>query len=125
MKAARDYHSASLDALTLAEPGQSCGPALSHAILAAIAYADAVTARKGQVVNQQDHRLAPRLLRDVLGNTLPDAQEKRYRRLLARKDEAQYGIRHIALQEAQRAVEDLEAFAEWAEVLLGGSGRNL
>lgn len=118
VRAARTYHLAAQEALALAEPGRNCGPVVSHAILAVIAYADAVTARKAQVVNQLDHGSAPRLLREVLGNNLPDAQERRLRRLLGRKDEIQYGVRHVPLDDAQQVVSDLDAFGTWAEDVL-------
>lgn len=74
--------------------------------------------RVAQVVHQSDYAAAPRLLRDVLRNTLPDAQERRYRRILGFKDEAQDGPRTLPLAEAARPVIDLEAFARWAEDLL-------
>jgi hypothetical protein len=67
------------------------------------------------VINKQDHASAPRLLREVLGNTLPERQEKFYRRLLGRKDEVNYGARSTSLDEAQRLLSELDEFAEWAE----------
>jgi hypothetical protein len=67
------------------------------------------------VINKQDHASAPRLLREVLGNTLPERQEKFYRRLLGRKDEVNYGARCTSLDEAQLLLSELDEFAEWAE----------
>ncbi len=115
---ARNYRQAAQDALDLADPGQNCGPAVSNAVLAAIAFADAITARKSLVVNQLDHAFAPRLLRDVLGNALPDIQEQRFRRLLGKKDEAQYGVRRFDHESTQRLLVELDRFAEWAEDVL-------
>ncbi|KAA0212826.1 MAG: hypothetical protein DWB43_14620 [Lautropia sp.] len=71
-----------------------------------------------KVVNQQAHAQAPRLLRDVLGNLLPDGQERRYRRILSFKDEVQYGTRQATRDEAGRLLADLEEFARWAQELL-------
>ena len=68
---------------------------------------------------QQDHSQAPRLLRDVLGNLLPDGHERRYRRILSFKDEVQYGARQAQRDEAGRLLADLEEFARWAQELLG------
>jgi len=68
-------------------------------------------------VNQQDHAAAPRLLRDVLQDTLREAQERRYRRILGFKDEVQYGTKAARLEEAARLLADLESFAQWAEEL--------
>jgi hypothetical protein len=54
----------------------------------------------------------------VLGNRLTDAQERRLRRLLGRKDEVQYGVRAVTLDEARQMLEELDRFALWAEDLL-------
>ncbi|HSV78475.1 MAG TPA: hypothetical protein VLK85_04595 [Ramlibacter sp.] len=64
------------------------------------------------------YALAPRLLRDVLGNLLPDSQERRYRRILGFKDEVQYGTRQASRDEAARLLSDLEEFARWADDML-------
>lgn len=101
--------------MLLAEPGQNCNPIISQIVLAAIAYGDSLTAKRAHVVNQQDHAAAPRLLREVLQDTLPEAQERRYRRILGFKDEVQYGAKAARLEEATRLLADLESFAQWAE----------
>mgnify|MGYP005814466399 CR=1 FL=1 len=118
LRSASDFRIAAREALALAEPGQNCNPIASQVILSAIAYADAITARKAQGVNQQDHAAVARLLREVLGNQLPDAQERRLRRLLGSKDEVQYGVRTVTVDEARRMVEELDKLAHWAEDLL-------
>ena len=87
-------------------------------ITAAIAYGDAVTSAVKGIVNRQDHQGAPRLLREVLGNRLPDKQEKFFRRLLGRKDEVNYGARSTSLEEAQRLLAELDEFSLWAESML-------
>ena len=115
LTAGRDYLEAARNELTLATIGKDAKPIVSLIVLAAIAYADAVTAHRARVVNQQDHAGAPRLLRDVLGNLLPDTHERAFRSILGLKDEAQYGARRIALQKAQALFETLEPFAQWAE----------
>ena len=84
-------------------------------VTAAIAYGDAITARAKAVVNKQDHLGAPRLLREALGNRLPEKQEKFFRKLLGRKDEVNYGARSTTLDEAQRLLDELDQFAAWAE----------
>lgn len=118
LRAARAYLEAAQQALLLAEQGQNSNPIISQIVLAAIAYGDCLTAKRAQVINQQDHAAAPRLLRDVLQNTLPEAQERRYRRILGFKDEVQYGARAAQVEEAARLLSDLENFAQWAEDLL-------
>ena len=59
-----------------------------------------------------------KLLREVLQNTLPYAQERRYRRILGFKDEVQYGAKVSPIEEAARLTADLESFARWTEDLL-------
>lgn len=54
-------------------------------------------------------------LRDVLGNRLPDKQEKFFRKLLGRKDEVNHGARSTAFDEAQRLLAERDDFAAWAE----------
>lgn len=118
LRAAKAYLESAQQAMLLAEPAQNGNPIISQIVLAAIAYGDCLTAKRALVINQQDHAAAPRLLRDVLQNTLPDAQERRYRRILGFKDEVQYGARAASVEEANRLLADMESFARWAEDLL-------
>ncbi len=118
LSAAKVFLLAAQQGMALAEPGQNANPIISQMVLATIAYGDSLTAKRALVINQQDHAAAPRLLRDVLRNTLPDAQERRYRRILGVKDEVQYGARKASLDEAQRLLTELESFARWAEDML-------
>jgi len=111
---AREFRESARNLVTLAA-SSTYNPAITLMIAGAIAYADAITARRKGVVNTQDHAAAPRLLREILGNTLPDRQEKFYRRLLGRKDEVNYGARSTSLEEATRLLSELDDFAEWAE----------
>lgn len=118
LRVAQAYLEAAQQAHLLAEVGQDCNPVISQIVLSAIAFGDSLTAKRAQVVNQQDHAQAPRLLRDALGNLLPDGQERRYRRILSFKDEVQYGTRQATRDEAGRLLADLEEFARWAQELL-------
>ena len=114
MLQAREFHESARSLVTLAQ-SKSYNAAVTLMVTAAIAYSDAITAKARGVVNQQDHQAAPRLLREVLGNRLPDKQEKFFRKLLGRKDEVNYGARSTALEEAQRLLMELDDFAAWAE----------
>jgi len=118
LRAAQAYLEAAQQAHLLAEVGQNHNPVISQVVLSAIAFGDSLTAKRAQVVNQQDHAQAPRLLRDVLGNLLPDGQERRYRRILSFKDEVQYGTRQATRDDAGRLLEDLEEFVRWARDML-------
>ena len=112
---ARAFKENATNGITLAEPGGNANPIISQVVLAAIAYGDCLTAKKANVVNQQDHATAVKLLRDVMGAALPTAQETRYRRILANKDAAQYGARPGSLTQAGQLLDDLETFAAWVE----------
>lgn len=120
LQLARAYLRQAGDGLDLLEAGEPANPVISHIGLAAIGYSDAVTARFLGRVNQIDHAGLPKLLRDALGNQLPDAQMRRLRRILQEKDETQYGARLKSREEAQRLFEDLQRFAQWAEDVLAG-----
>ena len=111
---AREFHESARSLVTLAQD-KSYNAAITLMVTAAIAYADALTAALKGVVNKQDHQNAPRLLREVLGNRLPDKQEKFYRKLLGRKDEVNYGARSTTLDEAERLLAELDEFATWTE----------
>jgi len=112
---ARAYLQAARDALELARDSANANPIMSQIANAAIAYADALTAKRKALVNQHDHRGAVKLLRDVLGKEFPDAQEKRLRRIIDSKDDVQYGATRGRVSDARKMMDDLEKFAAWVE----------
>ncbi len=114
---AREFHESARSLVTLGQ-SKSYNGAVTLMVTAAIAYADAVTAKAKGVVNQQDHQSAPRLLREALGSRLSAKHEKIFRKLLSRKDEVNYGARSTTLEEAAQLLEQLDEFAVWAEGLL-------
>lgn len=101
--------------LTLAEQGEPQNPVISNAVLATVAYCDALTAKHGGRINQKDHGGVVKVLRDALGNRLPAAQETRLIRIIGIKDDVQYGPRASTANEAERVLRLLQEFAEWAE----------
>lgn len=112
---ARAFRKAAEDAIALAETGADANPAISQIVLAAIAYVDCLTAKRANLINQQDHSAATKLLRDVLGAALPAAQENRLRRIVGNKDASQYGARPATMLQAQRLLEDLTELANWVD----------
>jgi hypothetical protein len=76
-------------AALLAEPGQNANPIVSHLISAAIGYTDALTAKYGGTVNQQDHAAVVKAVRAALGNRVPEAALEHLGRILREKDAAQ------------------------------------
>jgi hypothetical protein len=111
----RGFHEAARTLLTLAEPAQDSNPTIVQIVSAAIAYADAVTARRVGAVNQQDHRAAGALLRNAVGNRLPSSQLANLTDIVAQKDAASYGARAGTRAQAERLLERLDQFAAWAE----------
>ena len=111
---AREFHDSARKLVTLAE-SMSYNGAITLMVTAAIAYVDALTAKHKGVVNKQDHQAAAKLLREVLGNALPDKQDKFFRRLLGRKDEVSYGARSTSREEAEKLLAELDDFAVWLE----------
>lgn len=109
---ARAFHKAARDAMSLAEDADIADPIVSHVVLAAIAYADALTAHFAEEINQKDHAAAVRLLRAALGKEFPDEQERRLSRMIGRKDAAQYGVRTSRKSDAEKLLADLEKFAD-------------
>ena len=118
LELARAFLKAARDTAELANEGAVGNPIVSQAVNASIGYADAVTAARLGRVNQQDHNGVHKLLRDALGERLPQIQATRLRRILSMRDAAQYGARLIRKDEALRLLDDAEAFARWAETEL-------
>lgn len=117
LRIARAFHKAArLEAASI-QPGEIGNAAMSQIILAALAYADALSARYGGYVNQKDHAAAVQTLRDALGKRLPTAQETVLARILGRKDEVQYGIRLQSTDDARSLLDQLDRFATWAEAV--------
>ncbi|HEV2160712.1 MAG TPA: hypothetical protein VGR52_00540 [Stellaceae bacterium] len=54
-------------------------------------------------------------MRDVIGERLPNDQERGLRRILGEKDAAQYGAQAKRKADALRILADIHAFAKWAE----------
>jgi len=119
LNSARNFHEAARSLLALAEPGQDSNPVIVHVVNAAIAYADAVTARRSGLVNQRDHSALGALLRDAVGNRLPPAQLAHLNDIIGQKDAASYGARAGTRAQAERLLDRLTEFAVWVEAELG------
>lgn len=116
LKKARVFLRAAEEGLALADEDGTGDPIMSNAVLAAIAYADALTMKSAGVKNEGDHMTLPRTLRRSLGNRLPREQETRLRRILALKNEIQYEHRTSSIPEARELVGSVRRFAEWVEI---------
>lgn len=112
---ARAYLQAAREALALTSESANANPIMSQIANAAIAYADALTAKRKAQANQRDHRAIVKLLRDALGKEFPDAQERRLRRIVDSKDDVQDCATRGRVSEARKMLADLEKFADWVE----------
>lgn len=112
---ARAFLKAAQDEAAVADETAVGNPIVSQVVNAAIAYADAISAARLGRVNQQDHEGIHKVLRDALGERLPEVQARRLRRILSMKDAAQYGARLLRKDEAARLLDEADAFARWAE----------
>ncbi|MCX2862756.1 hypothetical protein OOZ63_13005 [Paucibacter sp. PLA-PC-4] len=111
---AREFHESARSQVVLAQ-SKRYNDAVTPMVAAATAYGDAISAHARGIVNKQGHQNAPRLLREILGDSLPDKQGKFLRKLLGPKVEVNYGARSTTLDEAQRRLAELDEFAVWAE----------
>ena len=118
LKKGRAYHEAARVCSEQIDRLGDSDPVASTAALAAIAYADAVTAAYSGRVNQKDHATAPKLLRDSLGKSLPDSQLNLFKKLIGIKDEVQYGARKGRSDAAAGIVSNLDEFGGWAVSML-------
>ena len=116
--AGRAHLKTARNALTVADEGDDGRLIVQGAILAAIAYGDALTIRVAGIRNGTDHQRLPDTMRHALGNRAPQGELTRLSRLLKRKDDSAYGHRALTLSDARTTLAQAEAFATWAEAEL-------
>jgi hypothetical protein len=117
-KARRFFQSAEKSALGSATDDDAEG-IMSNALLAAIAFADALTIKIGGIQNIQDHRSIVTTIKTALGARAHPAQMNRLGRLVSRKDEIQYDHRQLRLAEATEFLDQVKRFADWVVEELG------
>jgi hypothetical protein len=104
--------------LTLLEDNTNAKGIAADAVLAAIAFGDAITVQRLGVHNAQDHGQLPDLVERALGKQRDNGQITRLRRILARKGEAHYGGKYWMRDDATEYLEQVRRFANWAENML-------
>lgn len=114
---ARAYLEAARSGVAMAEETSIGDPIISSAILATIAFGDALTIRFASIQNDRNHAGLSRTLARALGKRAAE-QLRRVDRILGEKDDTQYGHRVHSLAEARAILTQVERFAEWAEVEL-------
>jgi len=113
--AGRAHLKAARNACEVADAKDDCRLVVQGAILAAIAYGDALTIKVAGIRNEADHQRLAATIRQALGNAAPAVEMTRLTRLLSRKDDSAYGHRLIPMRDAKDALGKADAFAGWAE----------
>jgi len=89
------------------------------AVHAVIAYVDAVTIHAGgRKSTSADHAALGKLLRETLGNRLPDAQGKLIARVVSEKDQFEYQGYVASWAEASVILQRAERVGVWVEEVL-------
>ncbi len=114
----RAFLRAARESLDMAEEGQSGNPIMSNAVLALIAYADALSIRLGGIQNAKGHATLPQTLKQAMGERAEKGQLDRLQRLIGQKGRIHYDFRMASIDEARRYTAQVERFAEWAEGFL-------
>jgi hypothetical protein len=115
---ARDFMQSARESMQLADEGSSGDPIMSQACLAAIAYADALTIRYGGIKNAGDHGKIVAVVKQAMGNRADQGMLQLLARILSRKNQIQYAAHVSSHAEAQRYLEQVSKFREWAEAQL-------
>ncbi len=115
LRKARNFKDAAHKLEALAHSADDADPLVSEILLAAIAYADALTARSGGTVNRKGHQAIGQSLRTALGNRPPREELKRLTDIVREKDAAEYSAHVGDLEAARRLLVKLDLFGAWAE----------
>lgn len=123
LRKAKAFHLVARESIgILRDAGLDRVPVLSNAVLAAVAYTDAVTIASDGRTNQKDHATALAVLRECVGRELPEGPLSDLKGMLSVKDEMQYGARVSLHKDAERALEQLDRFAAWTSSWLEAKG---
>lgn len=112
---AKSFHQRARQIVDLTPEDSDASAACSLIAHAAIAYTDALTIRYLGEKNQ-DHGAMIKLLCEAV--SVPAEQERRLRRIIDKKDDAEYGSRSQRRVEAEKLLADLDKFARWAEATM-------
>lgn len=105
--------------LVLLGPGENAKPVASEAVLAVIAYSDAITVQRGGRTNANDHSTLPRLIEQLLGVTEIDHEQMaRLGRILRDQHRAQYGGAQWSQDDAEHYLTQAKRFINWARRVL-------
>ena len=112
---AQDYLDSARSLLALAEPDANGNPIMSNALLAVIAYADALSIHFGGIQNADDHSAVVETVKAAMGAAADSGHVTRLQRLIRQKNQIQYDHRTATVEQARAFMEQAERFARWAE----------
>jgi hypothetical protein len=101
------------EVLELSDGDSRAKTAALAAVHAAIAFGDALTVARLGLTNAKDHQQLPALVEQAAGKSVDTSQVARLRRILGRKDEADYGPRRWRRREAEELIDNVERFGNW------------
>lgn len=107
--------------LVLLLDGENAKGIAADAVLAAIAYGDALTVQRLGQRNVQDHGALPDLVKRALGKSAAREQITRLARIIGEKSRAQYGGAFWTRQQGEDYLKQVQRFAAWAEQVLAES----
>jgi hypothetical protein len=107
-----------LEMLDLSDGDSRAKAAALNAVHAAIAFGDSLTVARLGVTNAQDHGQLTSLVAQAAGKSVDDSQIARLKRILAKKDQADYGPRQWRRDEADALIQDVERFGNWIRSVL-------
>jgi len=107
--------------LVLLNEGANAKGVAADAVLAAIAYGDAVTVQRLGQHNADDHGALPDLVKRALGKDAVPEQITRLGRIVKEKSRAQYGGTTWTRNEAEDYLKQVQRFGTWAEQMLAES----
>jgi hypothetical protein len=110
-----DYLDSARSLLALAEPGANGNPIMSNALLAVIAYADALSIHFAGIQNADDHAAVVETAKLAMGDAADAGQLTRLQRLIRQKNQVQYDHRTATVEQARTFLEQAERFSRWAE----------
>lgn len=114
----RTHHKDAQDKLVLLETAANAKGVASDAVLAAIAFGDAITVQRLGQHNTTDHGALPKLVQIALGKDADQQQVNRLKRIIAEKGDAHYGGRFWTRAEAETFLDNATRFISWAEAVL-------
>lgn len=104
--------------LALLDDGTNAKGIAADAVLAGIAFGDAITVQRLGQHNVHDHGTLPDLVQRALGKDVVVEQIARLRRIVKEKSRAQYGGSTWTQAEAEEYLKAVRRFSTWAEQLL-------